>query len=129
MKPKLHASFNALSRSAPAPFAAARRLLRGRLLGSPDIEHYKAGKEIPASNGNIVMISAAGAENIAAELEDHKVPFFIFAPSRVGRDCWAATGDHGTWTWWCRRWRTCWPILAREDSRPTAVRAALAFAG
>jgi hypothetical protein len=40
---------------------------RGRLLGSPNIEHYKAGKDIPPGNGNIVMISAANAENITIE--------------------------------------------------------------
>ena len=40
---------------------------KGRLLGSPKIEHYKAGNNVPASNGNIVMISAANAENIRIE--------------------------------------------------------------
>jgi Glycosyl hydrolases family 28 len=40
---------------------------QGRLLGSANIEHYKAGKDIPPSNGNIVMISAANAENISIE--------------------------------------------------------------
>ena len=40
---------------------------QGRLLGSPSIEHYKAGNGIPPGNGNIVMISAANAENITIE--------------------------------------------------------------
>jgi polygalacturonase len=40
---------------------------KGRLLGSPKIEHYKAGNNIPPGNGNIVMISAANAENIRIE--------------------------------------------------------------
>src|SRR5258705_9610224 len=39
----------------------------GRLLGSPNIEHYKAGNGIPPGNGNIVMISAANADNITIE--------------------------------------------------------------
>jgi hypothetical protein len=40
---------------------------QGRLLGSPKIEHYKAGNSIPPGNGNIVMISAANAENVRVE--------------------------------------------------------------
>src|SRR5581483_9324787 len=32
---------------------------QGKLLGSDDISHYHAGNGIPASNGNIVLISAA----------------------------------------------------------------------
>ena len=40
---------------------------KGRLLGSPKIEHYKAGNEVPPGNGNVVMISAANAENIRIE--------------------------------------------------------------
>jgi hypothetical protein len=40
---------------------------QGRLLGSARIEHYKAGNGVPASNGNIVMISAANAENVTIE--------------------------------------------------------------
>ena len=40
---------------------------QGRLLGSPNIEHYKAGNGIPPGNGNIVMISAANAENITIQ--------------------------------------------------------------
>ena len=40
---------------------------KGRLLGSPKIEHYKAGNDVPPGNGNIVMISAANAENIRIE--------------------------------------------------------------
>jgi hypothetical protein len=40
---------------------------QGRLLGSPKIEHYKAGSNIPPGNGNIVMISAANAENVRLE--------------------------------------------------------------
>src|SRR5688500_15103541 len=39
----------------------------GKLLGSPDINHYRAGRDIPRGNGNIVMISAADAENITIE--------------------------------------------------------------
>ena len=41
--------------------------VQGRLLGSPKIEHYKAGNGIPPGNGNIVLISAANAENICIE--------------------------------------------------------------
>jgi polygalacturonase len=41
--------------------------VQGRLLGSEKPEHYKAGNGIPPSNGNIVMISAATAENVAIE--------------------------------------------------------------
>jgi len=40
---------------------------RGRLLGSEKPEHYKAGNGIPPSNGNVVMISAADAENVTIE--------------------------------------------------------------
>ena len=40
---------------------------QGRLLGSADKDHYKAGNGIPPGNGNIVMISAANAENITIE--------------------------------------------------------------
>src|SRR5262249_16436300 len=38
-----------------------------RLLGREKPESYKAGNGIPPSNGNIVMISAANAENITIE--------------------------------------------------------------
>jgi len=41
--------------------------VQGRLLGSDKPEHYKAGNGIPESNGNIVMISAAHAENVVIE--------------------------------------------------------------
>jgi len=41
--------------------------VQGRLLGSERPEDYKAGNGIPPSNGNIVMISAANAENVAIE--------------------------------------------------------------
>ncbi len=40
---------------------------QGKLLGSANPEHYKAGNGIPPGNGNIVMISAANAENITIE--------------------------------------------------------------
>lgn len=40
---------------------------QGRLLGSPDIAHYSAGRGIPPGNGNIVLLSASAAENIAIE--------------------------------------------------------------
>jgi hypothetical protein len=39
----------------------------GRLLGSPDIAHYRAGNGVPTSNGNIVLLSAAEAENVTVE--------------------------------------------------------------
>ncbi|HZS08531.1 MAG TPA: glycosyl hydrolase family 28 protein [Blastocatellia bacterium] len=39
----------------------------GRLLGSGSIEHYKAGNGVPPGNGNVVMISAANAENVTIE--------------------------------------------------------------
>src|ERR1041385_4144875 len=40
---------------------------QGRLLGSEKIEHYHAGNNIPPSNGNIVLLSAANAENVTIE--------------------------------------------------------------
>src|SRR5262249_1783453 len=40
---------------------------QGRSLGSGSAEHYKAGNGIPPGNGNIVLLSAANAENIAIE--------------------------------------------------------------
>ncbi len=40
---------------------------RGRLLGSPRPEDYHAGKNIPTSNGNIVLIGVAGQENVTIE--------------------------------------------------------------
>ena len=40
---------------------------QGRLLGSETPQPYKAGNGIPASNGNVVMISAANAENVSIE--------------------------------------------------------------
>ncbi len=40
---------------------------KGRLLGSPRMEDYKAGNRIPPGNGNIVFVSAANAENITIE--------------------------------------------------------------
>jgi polygalacturonase len=39
----------------------------GRLLGSPRIDDYRAGNNIPRGNGNIVLISAADAENVTIE--------------------------------------------------------------
>ncbi|HYC69764.1 MAG TPA: glycosyl hydrolase family 28 protein [Opitutaceae bacterium] len=40
---------------------------QGRLLGSPDIAHYRPGRGIPPGNGNIVLLSAHQAENVAIE--------------------------------------------------------------
>jgi hypothetical protein len=40
---------------------------KGKLLGSPDIAHYHAGNNIPRGNGNIVLISAADADNVTIE--------------------------------------------------------------
>ena len=40
---------------------------QGRLLGSEKAEHYKAGNGVPPSNGNVVMISAANAQNVSIE--------------------------------------------------------------
>src|SRR5262245_12750745 len=40
---------------------------QGRLLGSGVPDHYKAGNGIPPGNGNIVLISAANAENVTIE--------------------------------------------------------------
>jgi Glycosyl hydrolases family 28 len=37
---------------------------KGRLVGSARTEDYKAGNNVPPGNGNIVMISAANAENV-----------------------------------------------------------------
>jgi len=44
-----------------------RLAAQGRLLGSGSPEHYRAGNGIPPSNGNIVLLSAADAENITIE--------------------------------------------------------------
>ena len=40
---------------------------QGRLLGSPKIEHYSAGKGVPSGNGNVVLLYAANAENVTIE--------------------------------------------------------------
>ena len=40
---------------------------RGRLLGSGRGEDYRAGSGIPPGNGNIVLLSAANAENVTIE--------------------------------------------------------------
>ena len=40
---------------------------KGRLLGSPRREDYSAGKGVPASNGNIVFVYAANADNVRIE--------------------------------------------------------------
>jgi polygalacturonase len=40
---------------------------KGRLLGSPNKEDYHAGRGIPTSNGNIVLLGAADLENITIE--------------------------------------------------------------
>src|SRR5215468_12076424 len=40
---------------------------QGRLLGSGAAESYKAGNGIPPGNGNIVLISAANADNVTIE--------------------------------------------------------------
>jgi hypothetical protein len=39
----------------------------GRLLGSPDAAHYRAGNGIPPGNGNVVLLSAHEAENVTVE--------------------------------------------------------------
>jgi polygalacturonase len=44
-----------------------RLATQGRLLGSPKPTDYHAGKGIPTSNGNIVMIGAADLENVTIE--------------------------------------------------------------
>jgi hypothetical protein len=53
---------------------------QGRLLGSSDIQHYKAGNGIPPGNGNVVLLSAANAENITIEgpgtIDGNGVKFF-----------------------------------------------------
>jgi Glycosyl hydrolases family 28 len=40
---------------------------QGRLLGSGDPAHYRPGRGVPPSNGNIVLLSAADAENVTLE--------------------------------------------------------------
>jgi len=40
---------------------------QGRLLGSEKAEDYKAGNGVPPDNGNVVMLSAANAENVTVE--------------------------------------------------------------
>src|SRR5262249_25976193 len=44
-----------------------RLAAQGRLLGSGNKEHYRAGNGVPPGNGNIVMFSAANADNITIE--------------------------------------------------------------
>jgi glycosyl hydrolase family 28 len=44
-----------------------RLAAKGRLLGSASIDHYSPGKGIPRGNGNIVLLYAADAENVAIE--------------------------------------------------------------
>src|ERR1041385_7281042 len=44
-----------------------RLAAQGRLLGSDDIKQYHAGNNIPPGNGNIVLLSAADAENVRIE--------------------------------------------------------------
>ena len=44
-----------------------RLAVQGRILGSDKPEHYKAGNGIPPGNGNIVLMSAANAENVSIE--------------------------------------------------------------
>jgi hypothetical protein len=39
----------------------------GKLSGSPQREHYTAGKGVPSGNGNIVFIYAVNAENVSIE--------------------------------------------------------------
>lgn len=41
--------------------------VQGRLLGSPEREHYTAGKGVPPGNGNIVLLYAVNAENVTIE--------------------------------------------------------------
>jgi len=48
-------------------YVTLRLAAKGRLLGSADPAHFKAGNGIPPSNGNIVLLSAANAQNIAIE--------------------------------------------------------------
>src|SRR6185503_17027332 len=40
---------------------------KGRLLGSPNKEDYRAGRGIPPGNGNIVLLGAADIENVTIE--------------------------------------------------------------
>ena len=40
---------------------------KGRLLGSPNKEDYRAGRGIPPGNGNIVMLGGADLENVTIE--------------------------------------------------------------
>jgi hypothetical protein len=40
---------------------------QGRLLGSGDPAHYRAGRGVPRSNGNIVLLSASEADNVSIE--------------------------------------------------------------
>jgi polygalacturonase len=40
---------------------------KGRLLGSPRKEDYRPGAGIPRSNGNVVLLGAAGIENLTIE--------------------------------------------------------------
>jgi hypothetical protein len=44
-----------------------RLAAQGRLLGSDDIKNYHAGRDVPADNGNIALITAANAENVTVE--------------------------------------------------------------
>ncbi|HET7537171.1 MAG TPA: glycosyl hydrolase family 28-related protein, partial [Candidatus Didemnitutus sp.] len=44
-----------------------RLAAQGRLLGSANPADYRAGDGLPASNGNIVLLFAANAENVSIE--------------------------------------------------------------
>src|SRR4051794_27241554 len=61
---------------------------QGKLLGSGKIEDYHAGNGIPRSNGNIVFISAADADNVAIEgggtIDGNGVKFFTGKGDNTG---------------------------------------------
>jgi hypothetical protein len=69
---------------------------QGRLLGSPDITHYRAGRDIPPGNGNVVLLSAANAENITIEgpgtIDGNGAKFFTGRGDNTGPGANSATG-------------------------------------
>ena len=71
---------------------------RGRLLGSAKIEHYKAGNNVPPGNGNIVLISAANAENVRLEgpgtIDGNGAKFFTGRGDMTGPGQSSAAGNY-----------------------------------
>jgi hypothetical protein len=68
----------------------------GRLLGSGNPADYSAGKGVPPGNGNVVMVYAANADNVAIEgrgtIDGHGDKFYTGKGDNTGPGGNAATG-------------------------------------